>query len=60
MFNQTYSSECISNDSSLKIKEEQFNNEHNLSSIFRREIGRDKIVISVNDTGVGLNKKDKF
>ena len=38
---------------------EVFDERHNINSIFEPEIERDKIVISVIDTGIGIKNRDR-
>ena len=63
LFNQSFSSgeeskvEIDSADSN-RSGLEKFVEEHNIKTIFQPVIEKDKLVISVHDTGIGIKKRD--
>lgn len=56
---QKHLADCSSGSSSLDSADEKYKEEHGHMEIFQPEYNRDKLVISVQDTGVGMKKKDK-
>ena len=65
MFDESYSSGERKNlndssDQSHDSEAKKFEKEHNVEAIFHPEIERDKIVISVIDSGIGIKRKDKI
>ena len=64
IFCQSFSSgeeskeEAINSADSNKSDIIKFEKDHKFHTIFEPMRGRDKIVISVNDTGIGIKKRD--
>ena len=50
----------ITNSDSRNSEASRFEREHHIQSIFKPDKKRDKIIISVLDTGIGIKRKDKF
>ena len=49
-----------SQESSVNTEEEKFEKEHGVESIPERHPTRDKLVIKVQDTGLGIKRKDRI
>lgn len=64
MFEESLSSDEDKNgefsEESHNSEESKFEREHNVDGIFLPEAKRNKIVISVIDSGIGIKKKDKI
>ena len=59
--NDSYSSDKSSESDGSKLSDDSiFLKEHNIDTLFKPERDRNKIVIEVMDTGVGIKKKDKL
>jgi osomolarity two-component system, sensor histidine kinase SLN1 len=52
-------SDFSSPDSSKDSDEADFNRDHSIDTVFKSDPNRDKIVIEVTDTGIGIKKKDR-
>jgi hypothetical protein len=48
-----------SRESSKDSDEAQFNKDHSIDSVFKSDPKRDKIVVEVTDTGIGIKKRDR-
>lgn len=60
IYQDSFSSESSSGSDDLKSEVSQFDKRHSIERIFEPEYGKDKLVISVIDTGIGIKKKDRI
>ena len=60
IYQDSFSSGTSSESDSIKSEASNFEREHKIETIFEPEVGVDKLVISVIDTGIGIKRKDKI
>ena len=60
IYMDSFSSGEDSDSDSINSEASRFEKEHKIEKIFEPHVGKDKIVISVIDTGIGIKKKDKI
>lgn len=51
--------DSFTSDHSDESDDSKFEKEHKVETLYTPEVMRDKIVIQVIDTGIGIKKKDK-
>ena len=60
IYQDSYSSGTSSEADSVMSEAAKFDVEHGIEKIFQPEFGKDKLVVSVIDTGIGIKKKDRL
>ena len=60
IYGDSFSSDEAQSSESINSAESKFEREHNVAKIFEALPDRDKIVITVIDTGIGIKKSDKI